>query len=74
MNSALLHDYVLQIEAPLRERAVHEAAQRELALQRHQPPIGFAVRLALGQALVGLGRSIQGRPARALGNRPEAAA
>jgi len=60
MNGSNLHDYVLHIEAPLRERAAAEAAQRDMALQGHHRPFGFEVRLALGHALVAIGRAIQG--------------
>lgn len=71
MNGLHLHQYVFQPEAPLRERAAHEAAERAMALRGHHRPFGFAVRLALGRALVAIGRAIQGSqgsPAQTLGN------
>ncbi len=73
MNGSNLHDYVLHIEAPLRERAAAEAAQRELALERHHQSFSHTLRLALGEILVGTGRTIQGRPATSLEDGAEAA-
>lgn len=73
MNGPLLHEYIHRLEAPLRERAAQEAAQRALALRARQQPIGSGVRLALGQALVGIGTSIQGHQAAIQGESAEAA-
>ncbi len=63
MNGYLLHEFVAQLKAPLRERAAHQMAQREIALRIHQRPVGFALRLDPGRTLIGLGRIIQGAPA-----------
>ncbi len=79
MNGSNLYDYIFHIEAPLRERAAAEAAQREQALQgrgARQETLSVATRVALGKALVSVGRSIQGRQGRqapALEDRAEAA-
>ncbi|MDQ3656851.1 MAG: hypothetical protein M3457_17490 [Chloroflexota bacterium] len=71
MNGYILHEYASQLEAPLRERAAHEAAQRDMALQGQHRPIAFQARLTFGQTLVAIGRAIQGSqgsPAQKLGN------
>lgn len=60
MNGLHLHEYIFQLEAPLRETAAYHAAQRAIALQGQQRPFGFEIRLALGRALVAVGRAIQG--------------
>lgn len=73
MNGYLLHEFIDHLEAPLRERALRDAAQRELALQGRSQPFGSSVRSRLGSAIVGLGLTIKGESARRLGDSANAA-
>ncbi len=61
MHRVLLHEYLIEREAPLRERAARDAAQLAIARRRDQRPFGFPARLALGRLLVAIGRRLQGR-------------
>lgn len=76
MHGFQLHEMTIQIEAPLRERAAREAAQRGPPLQAHRKPFGFTLRLTLSRSMVTIGRALQGphgTPQQSLGDTANAA-